>query len=595
MDMEFNNYGETVKNVPKLTFFPKTIEEIQKVILFAKSEKRRLRAAGMKHSWSDLFSNTGEILMYLLPLSVTDTISFARTGLEGMEEELRSWGSELSGIEVVEELEDGHAAVRVGAATTNLEMLNWSNQSGWTLPMDIIAVMITYGGSNATICHGSGLHTQTMSDLVLELQFINANGELQTVNDPDTLKGVGGCFGLAGIVTAITFKMDAMTYAKFQPKKTLMEDSIPRPGTDPESEAFKKMVDLCKNSYYVEFFWFPNNGTDDGYWENCWKNDGVKEEAIDINESVEDEYQVATTYMFEIIMKILHPMTLITRDEHYDDKTSLQECLRYLFTKVVSMAGIDALPAPEEPLTTSLVEALHFRRGFHYIAVQEMEMEIPIPSLENGDPDWRIVCQAWWDAVDLIEKSEKDGVFAVDMALELRIMGGSNVLMAPQYGNRHGTLAIEPVSTRIVHKEVWEDFKEELAKVWMNYKDYDGTPLQSRVHWAKESPRSVTIDGVQYDTIEHWQKIYGQNMIKFFTILDSLSEDVSIQDIFNLFSNKYLDSLFKPVWESYGVDVGVFALVEKNGKVKFEEDTINGEAVLGDEDKSHKSTCCVLS
>ena len=80
---------------------------------------------------------------------------------------------------MVKELYEGHAAVRVGAATTNLEMLNWSNQSGWTLPMDIIAVMITYGGSNATICHGSGLHTQTLSDLVLELEFINANGELQ--------------------------------------------------------------------------------------------------------------------------------------------------------------------------------------------------------------------------------------------------------------------------------------------------------------------------------------------------------------------------------------------------------------------------------
>lgn len=72
----------------------------QNNLRFAKSEKRRLRAAGMKHSWSDMFSNTGEILMYLLPLSVTDTISFARTGLEGMEEELRSWGSDLSGIEV---------------------------------------------------------------------------------------------------------------------------------------------------------------------------------------------------------------------------------------------------------------------------------------------------------------------------------------------------------------------------------------------------------------------------------------------------------------------------------------------------------------
>ena len=38
------------------------------------------------------------------------------------------------------------------------------------------------------------------------------------------------------------------------------------------------------------------------------------------------------------------------------------------------MAGVAALPAPDSHSTTSLVEALHFRRGFHYIAVREMEM-----------------------------------------------------------------------------------------------------------------------------------------------------------------------------------------------------------------------------
>ena len=47
------------------------------------------------------------------------------------------------------------------------------------------------------------------------------------------------------------------------------------------------------------------------------------------------------------------------------------------------MAGVGALPAPEYHLTTSLVEALHYRRGFHYIAVRQMEMEIPIPSLPS--------------------------------------------------------------------------------------------------------------------------------------------------------------------------------------------------------------------
>ena len=119
-----------------------------------------------------------------------------------------------------------------------------------------------------------------------------------------------------------------------------------------------------------------------------------------------------------------------------------------------------------------------------------------MPSLPDGSPDWSILSRAWWDAVDLIEESAEEGLYACDLTLEGRVMSYSDVLMAPQFGNKHGTLSIEPVSTRIVHKEVWEDFKDELAKVWMSYKEFDGSPLLSRVHWAKESPRSVTIDEV---------------------------------------------------------------------------------------------------
>lgn len=64
--------------------------------------------------------------------------------------------------------------------------------------MDIIAVMITYGGSNATICHGAGIRSRSLSDLVLEITFVNVKSELQTVSDPELLKSVGGCFGMLG-------------------------------------------------------------------------------------------------------------------------------------------------------------------------------------------------------------------------------------------------------------------------------------------------------------------------------------------------------------------------------------------------------------
>ena len=62
------------------------------------------------------------------------------------------------------------------------------------------------------------------------------------------------------------------------------------------------------------------------------------------------------------------------------------------------------MPEGDKPYTTSLVEALHFKQGFHYISVREMEIEIPIPDDGEGNPDYSIIQRAWWDAVDIVEK-----------------------------------------------------------------------------------------------------------------------------------------------------------------------------------------------
>ena len=74
---------------------------------------------------------------------------------------------------------------------------------------------------------------------------------------------------------------------------------------------------------------------------------------------------MTSSFLFELVMKILNPLTLLTSiDENQPG------WLRYLFTKAVSLAALSALPAPENPITTPLIEALHFRRGFHYIIVR---------------------------------------------------------------------------------------------------------------------------------------------------------------------------------------------------------------------------------
>ena len=75
------------------------------------------------------------------------------------------------------------------------------------------------------------------------------------------------------------------------------------------------------------------------------------------------------------------------------------------------------------------------------------------------------------------------------MTRDLQVMGGSDVTMAPQFGNKHRTVAIEPISIGMVHVDVWKDFKDEVSKVWMTHTDNDSTPSNCRLHWAKLEPQ----------------------------------------------------------------------------------------------------------
>jgi hypothetical protein len=88
-------------------------------------------------------------------------------------------------------------------------------------------------------------------------------------------------------------------------------------------------------SYYAEFFWFTNNGVDDGYWENCWQNDGKEEDSVELNDELEDRFQVTSTYLFEVTTLILQPLVFVTKAEQYDDDICFSEVVRYIFSKVL--------------------------------------------------------------------------------------------------------------------------------------------------------------------------------------------------------------------------------------------------------------------
>jgi len=184
-------------------------------------------------------------------------------------------------------------------------------------------VEITFGGSVSPICHGSGINNKTLSDLVAEVEYVDPNGNLHTVSDPELLKAAAGAFGLLGVVTAYTIRLDKMTFAAMRPFRCPVELAIPPPQEyiDAAKRGDKKykwiknlmanhtqadidkatadFIDKAENDYYAEWFWFPLQ-TD--VWVNTWKNDGAEKDAKDIP----DPFQVFLEWLEEWLAQTIN-------------------------------------------------------------------------------------------------------------------------------------------------------------------------------------------------------------------------------------------------------------------------------------------------
>lgn len=414
----------------------------------------------------------------MLPPGVADHLPAAHPPIDP--------SNELQGIKIVGHVEeDGvtKALCRIGAATSNEQFRRWCLDAKggawqWTVPLNVIMVEITWGGSNAPICHGAGIDHKTLSDLVTEVEFVNARGELQTVSDPALLKSAAGCFGLLGIVTAVTLKLDPMSYAALKPYAPRVGLAVPPPpgypvpaGVDMSGItqadldwATERFVRHCEDDFYAEWFWFPFQRK---AWVNCWKDDGLRVHAKPYPTDLDTTVQELTSYVIELASSPLFSL-LPGRAQ----------------AELFGTLAMQGLPV-DKTIVTPVIEALHFKRGIHNFRVWDMELEIPIPARADDPtrPDWTIAQRAWWDVIRNVY-TRSDAPMRV--ALEMRIMGGSDITMAPQHGNTFGTCSIEVLTHRQTPWKDWVRFMQDITNLWTSYTDAEGEPLNVRPHWAKQ-------------------------------------------------------------------------------------------------------------
>jgi hypothetical protein len=166
--------------------------------------------------------------------------------------------------------------------------------------------------------------------------------------------------------------------------------------------------------------------------------------------------------------------------------------------------------------------------------------------------DWTIAQRAWWDAI--IAMHERPS--AIRVALEMRVMGGSEILLAPQRGNRFGTCSIEVLTTFDTATPVWHDFCQQLSDKWTSYIDRStGKRLRARPHWCKEWEFLKLPDefGRKISAIEWMETIAFKDEIpKFREQLKKVGEGAGFnsRDLRARFSNHLLERIF------WGIDDG---------------------------------------
>eukprot|EP00210_Caulerpa_lentillifera_P007511 g7177.t1 len=534
-DFDFHNWGRTVEiSAPRKTCFPTTKVGVQNCVRWAKANERRVRAAGYRHTWSHMYCERDDVIISMVPLNVAEIIPTPNYPYNGQ--------NELMAITEVHtgSNDPNHQLVRVGAATSNEHLRVWSMENGfrWTIPLNVVMVEITMGGSNGPICHGAGLQHKTLSDLVTEIEYVNANGDLRIVNDAELLKTAAGCFGLLGIVVSLTLRLDKMTYANMRPTIKPVVLSIPPPDdyTVPQEidievteqqkkEAWNEFVQNCEKSYYNEYFWFP---LQEDCWINCWENNGNPANSVEYPNKLEANLQ-------SIGLAILNFMN-----------SSLFRIFPPAATTLI-VGGLAMAQLQNEEYVVPVSEGIHFARGIQNLRCIDFEWEIPIPP--RGDdprkPDWSIVQKCWWDVIIAVYRRYEADKHDIPMrlTLEMRIMGGSDIIMSPQYGNDLGTLAIECLSFDEVPHDQWQQFMQETTDAWSKHTDAQGRPLEIRPHWAKQW-KDLTVRGEPI--MQYVKGVYSDNIKRFKADLEKIGkpDGVTLDHLHATFSNDLFDEIF---------------------------------------------------
>jgi FAD/FMN-containing dehydrogenase len=216
MTEPFVNEWRNVSFRPARVVRPETVEEVCAIVKEARADGQKIKVVGGGHSMNNIFKTDG-ILVDLRNLN-----------------QVLSIDPQSHIVEVEAGLTLGEAIVACANKGLHFPSLgSWYSQS--------------IAGAIATSTHGSSLHHGSLSDMVLEVEAVLANGNVQKFSgDNDDMKAMRCHLGRLGILTKVKLKLE--------PAFSLNCVITGRPC----EMAFRHVLEIAKSQDYFNMLWIPD-------------------------------------------------------------------------------------------------------------------------------------------------------------------------------------------------------------------------------------------------------------------------------------------------------------------------------------------------
>jgi len=371
--------------------------------------------------------------------------------------------------------------VEAGASGDSIDKWLKANKTNLTFPSDGIPRLTFIGGTTSTLTHGCGYEWSNISEYVKAVSILNGQGELTTYTDgpasdialpnyPEyniqtidsaTFSYYKATLGMLGVIYAVTMSL--------KDNEIIHVQELRKPvGLLLNPAKLKEFVD--KYDGWVQFLWVPN--APDMRVRTYKRYTGDKKPQPD--DDLEADFP---PYI----------------NKYYGDRQAKQIKAGpnpgpfFILDELIYLSLINTVTI-EHSLFPKNNQYRNWYRSLHYLPIDPtglpvLEAEFAFPMVATHENAYSVVSNAFRVAKDYIDKNIKVGIIPIDIVIDLRFTGGSNVALATTPAsvcNRWAHLGYMgyDVYGKGFLEERWVNMSREVSSKWVQM---GGSP-----HWGKE-------------------------------------------------------------------------------------------------------------